>query len=189
MKSVGQKKKGKLSAHFGCSSHKAALQQLANFVDPRGYIDLLMDKARRKEMIDSAAEIERNRDAIKIMLDITRTLARQGLAMRGSSEKNEGNSIFNQFEQLLSRQVPSFKRWLADAPKRPHAARYLSPKSKNEYIKISLSYRILPIIYKLRMSVSNKYLFTTTNSDLAEMTAELTAAELQPGQIFDNIEQ
>ncbi|CAB3989752.1 zinc finger MYM-type 1-like [Paramuricea clavata] len=87
-------------------------------------------------MIDSAAEIERNRDAIKIMLDITRTLARQGLAMRGSSEENEGNSNFNQFVQLLSRHVPSFKRWLADAPKRPHAARYLSPKSQNEYIKL-----------------------------------------------------
>ena len=38
------------------------------------------------------------------------------------------------------------------------------------------------------MSVSNKDLFTTTNSDLEEMTAELTAAELQPGQIFDNID-
>jgi hypothetical protein len=38
------------------------------------------------------------------------------------------------------------------------------------------------------MSVSNKDLFTTTTSDLEEMTAELTATELQPGQIFDNIE-
>jgi hypothetical protein len=38
------------------------------------------------------------------------------------------------------------------------------------------------------MSVSNKDLFTTTNSDLEEMTAELPAAELQPGQVFDNIE-
>jgi hypothetical protein len=41
---------------------------------------------------------------------------------------------------------------------------------------------------QLRMSVSNKDLFTTTNSDLEEMTAELPAAELQPGQVFDNIE-
>ena len=31
-------------------------------------------------------------------------------------------------------------------------------------------------------------IFTTINSDLEEMTAELTAAELQPGKIFDNIE-
>ncbi|CAB3997316.1 Hypothetical predicted protein [Paramuricea clavata] len=100
-KSVGQKKKGKLSAHIGCSSHKAALQQL---------IDFLMDKARRKEMNDSAAEIERNRDAIKIMLDITRTLGRQGLAICGSSEENEENSNFYQFVQLLSRNVRSFKR-------------------------------------------------------------------------------
>jgi hypothetical protein len=38
------------------------------------------------------------------------------------------------------------------------------------------------------MSVSKKDVYTTTDSDLDEMTAELTAAELQPGQIFDNIE-
>ena len=79
-----------------------------------------MDIARRKEMIDVAAEIERNREAIKIMLDITRTLARQGLALRGSREENEANSNFSQFVRLVSRHVSSFKRWLDDAPKRPH---------------------------------------------------------------------
>ena len=31
---------------------------------------------------------------------------------------------------------PSFKRWLDDAPKRPHVAKYLSPKSQNEYIEL-----------------------------------------------------
>ena len=74
MKSVGQKKKGKLACHFGSESHKAAFQQLANFADQRGHVDLLMDKAHRKEMIAAAAEIERNRAAIKILVDVTRTL-------------------------------------------------------------------------------------------------------------------
>jgi hypothetical protein len=136
MKSVGQKKKGRLASHFCSASHKAALQQLANFVDPRAHVDFMMDKARRKEMIDAAAEVERNREAIKILLDITKTLARQGLALRGSSEESEANSNFNQFVELLSRHVPFFKRWLDDAPKRPHSAKYISPKSQNEYLKL-----------------------------------------------------
>ena len=104
-----------------------------------------MDKARRQEMIENAAEVERNREAIKILLDITRTLARQGLALRGSSEENETNSNFNQIVQLISRHVPTFKRWLDDAPKRPHAAKYLSPRTQNEYIKLlgeDVSYRV-----------------------------------------------
>ena len=73
MKSVGTKKKGKLSAHFGSASHKAALKQFAHFVDPRTHVDVLMDKARRQEMIEIAVEVERNREAIKILLEITGT--------------------------------------------------------------------------------------------------------------------
>ena len=76
MKSVGQKKKGKLAAHFDSESHKAALQQLANFADQRGHVDLLIDKAHREEMIPAAAEIEHNREAIKILLDVTKIPAR-----------------------------------------------------------------------------------------------------------------
>ncbi len=68
---------------------KLHCKQLANFVDPRAHIDFMMDKARRKEMIDATAEVECNREAIKILLDITKTLARQGLALRGSSEESE----------------------------------------------------------------------------------------------------
>ena len=52
------------------------------------------------------------------------------------AKKMKGTVSFNPLVQLLSRHVPSFKRWLADAPKRPRAARYLSPKSQNEYIKL-----------------------------------------------------
>ena len=145
MKSVGKKKKGKLSAHFSSTSHKAALKQFAHLVDPKTHVDALMDKAHREEMIENAAEVERNREAIKILLDITRTLACQGLALCGSSEENETNSNFNQIVQLISRHVPTFKQWLDDAPKCPHAAKYLSPRSQNEYINLlgeDVSYRV-----------------------------------------------
>lgn len=162
MKSVGLKKKGKLAAHFSSGSHKAAMQQLANFVDPTGHIDLMMDKTCRKEMVEIAAETERNREAIKIMLDITRTLARQGLALRGSSEENEENSNFNQFVKLLSRHVPSFKRWLDDAPKRPHTAKYLSPKSQNEYIKL------------LAADISNRVTEAVNKSEIWSVIADTT---------------
>ena len=58
-------------------------------------------------MIATAAEIERNKEAIKILLDVTRTLVHQGLVLCGSAEEHEVNSNFNQFVQLVSRHVPS----------------------------------------------------------------------------------
>ena len=82
------------------------MQQLANFAD---HVDLLMDKACQEEMSAAAAEIERDREAIKILLDVTRTLACQGLALRGSAEEHEVNSNFKQFVQLVSTHVLSFK--------------------------------------------------------------------------------
>lgn len=61
IKSVGTKKKGKLTAHFGSASHKATLQQFAHFIDPKAHIDVRRDKGRRQEMIE-IAEVERNRE-------------------------------------------------------------------------------------------------------------------------------
>lgn len=131
MKNFGLKKKGKLAAHFSTGSHKAAmLVQLAKIVGPTGHIDLMLNRTRRKKMVEIAAETERNKEGIKIMLDITKTLSQQVLALRGSREENEENSNFNQFVKLLSRHVPSFKRWLDDAPKRPQTAKYHSPNSQ-----------------------------------------------------------
>ena len=87
-------------------------------------------------MIEEEAELQRNREAINTLLDITRTLARQGISFRGSSSEKDGNGNFRQITSLVARHSPSFKRWLDDAPKRPHRVDYLSSRSQNEFLDL-----------------------------------------------------
>lgn len=87
-------------------------------------------------MIEEEAELQRNREAIKTLLDITRTLARQGISFRGPSSEKDGNGNFHQIAFLVARHSPSFKRWLDDAPKRPHRVDYLSSRSQNEFLDL-----------------------------------------------------
>jgi hypothetical protein len=87
-------------------------------------------------LIEEEAELQRNREAINTLLDITQTLARQGISFRGSSSEKDGNGNFRQITSLVARHSPSFKRWLDDAPKRPHRVDYLSSRSQNEFLDL-----------------------------------------------------
>lgn len=69
-----------------------------------------------------------------ILLDITHTLARQGLAFRG--DMNEENWNFNQLVLLISRHNPAMKRWLDDNKFRKPNVIYLSHDSQNEFIDL-----------------------------------------------------
>lgn len=69
-----------------------------------------------------------------ILLDITRTLARQGLAFRG--DMNEENGNFNQLFLLISRHNAIMKRWLDDKKCRKHNVTYLNHDSQNEFIDL-----------------------------------------------------
>ena len=100
-------------------------------------INLLLDKNRRNILVEEA-ETQRNREAIKILLDIARTLARQGIAFRGSLLEKDRN--FRQIVNLLERHSPILHRWLADAPKRPHKVDSLSSRSQNEYLELLANY-------------------------------------------------
>ena len=126
----------KLSQHFASSGHKAALNAFLAFQNKSSHVDLLLDKERRKVLIEEEAEMQRNREAINTLLDITRTLARQGISFRGSSSEKDGNGNFRQIASLVARHSPSFKRWLDDAPKRPHRVDYLSSRSQNEFLDL-----------------------------------------------------
>ena len=74
-------------------------------------MDIQLDKAKRAAQIQEPEDLENNRKVIHILLDIARTLARQALAFRGDMEE-DGN--FYQLVLLVSRHVPSLKRWLTD---------------------------------------------------------------------------
>ena len=87
-------------------------------------------------MIEEEAELQRNREAINTLLDITQTLARQGISFRGSSSEKDGNGNFRQITSLVARHSSSFKRWLDDAPKQPHRVDYLSSRSQNEFLDL-----------------------------------------------------
>ncbi|XP_065673671.1 uncharacterized protein LOC136090728 [Hydra vulgaris] len=83
-------------------------------------------------------EQEFNRKAFGILIDVTRTLGRQGLAFRSHKDKEnesqDGN--FYQIVLLLSRHNAIIKRWLSDKNMRTHHVTYFGCQSQNEFIDL-----------------------------------------------------
>ncbi|CAB3979543.1 zinc finger MYM-type 1-like [Paramuricea clavata] len=71
------------------------------------HIEVLWDKEVRSQMVDDKKLLQDQREVISILLDISRTLARQGLAFRGNENEDDGN--FCQIVGLMSRHVPRLK--------------------------------------------------------------------------------
>ena len=140
MKGRGKSKQGKLSSHFASSSHKASLDALAAFQRKLQHIDNIMDKEQMKLCIEAEAEKQRNREAIKILIDIARVLARQGLSLRGHGSESDANGNFHQLVLLVARHSPSLRRWLDEAEKRPQRATYLNWHSQNEFLELLSDY-------------------------------------------------
>ena len=133
-KSCGTKNRGKLVKHFSSQSHKRALLSYAHFSKTSGHVDALLDKTKRSALIQEEEDLQQNRRIIEILLDITKTFGRQGIAFRGHGDDKDGN--FNQMVKLLSRHCPELKHWLNTSRMRPYHATYLSPQSQNEFIEI-----------------------------------------------------
>ncbi|CAB4012637.1 Hypothetical predicted protein [Paramuricea clavata] len=131
MKSVGKNKQGKLAQHFSLQSHKASLAAYCHFLKKTEHVDIQLDKAKRATQIQEAEDLECNHKVIHILLDIARTLARQALPFRGDSNE-EGN--FYQLVLVVSRHVPSLRRWITDKRMNPYHATYLSAQSQKEFI-------------------------------------------------------
>ena len=93
----------------------------------------MYDKRKRAVEIQKEKEVIQNRKVIEILLDITRTLGRQGLAFRGDIEEN-GN--FFQLLKRVARHSPTLKSWLDDKYSRPHHVTYSSPESQNIFIEL-----------------------------------------------------
>ncbi len=71
---------------------------------------------------------------ITILLDVARTLARQGIAFRGDGDDKDGN--FQQITRLVSRHNPALKNWLESKDAKPFHTTYMSGKSQNEFIQL-----------------------------------------------------
>jgi hypothetical protein len=134
MKSRGTAKKGKLAEHFSSESHKEALSAYVSFCYPLGHVDVMLDKAVRNAKIQEAKDKQENKEVIKILLDIVRTLAHQNMAFRGDGKEEDGN--FCQIVRLVSRHCPLLQRWIESKRSRSYHVTYMSPESQNEMIQL-----------------------------------------------------
>ncbi len=130
MKSRGANKSGKLSIHFSSESHKEAVQAYLRFKDPFHHIDAIVDKAARKAKIQREKENIENKENMKILFDVAKTLAQQDIAFRGDGIEDSGN--YRQIVALVARYCPACQNWLNSREKRKGKVTDLSPESQNE---------------------------------------------------------
>ena len=134
----GSQRKGKqekLNKHFSSKSHKSSLQDFVNFCQGDGHIGVLGDKEVRSQyVVGDEKLLQDQREVIPILLDISRTLARQGRAFRGNENEDDGN--FCRIVGLMSRHVSSLKGWIDSRAKRKYKTTYMGPESQNEFIKM-----------------------------------------------------
>ena len=132
-KSCGTKKQGKLAAHFSSEAHKSALFSYAHLAKASGHVDVLLDKVKRSALIQEKEDLQQNRRVIEILLDITKTLGRQGIAFRGHGD-DDGN--FKQIVQLMAKYCPELRHWLNTTRMRPYHVPYLSAQLQNKFIEL-----------------------------------------------------
>ena len=70
-------------SHFSSDSHKEAIWSYTYFSDPLCHIDIMMDKSARKLKIQEEAHKLEDLEAVKVLIDVAKTLARQDIAFRG----------------------------------------------------------------------------------------------------------
>ena len=133
-KSCGKVKRGELATHFSSSSHKSAMLAYAHFVKTSGHVDVLLSKTKRRALIQEEEDLVRNRKVVEILLDVTKTLGRQGIAFRGHGDDKEG--IFNQIVMLMAKYCPELIYWFNTSRMRPYHVTYLSAQSQNEFIEL-----------------------------------------------------
>ena len=102
--SKGIGKPGKLEKHCSSKPHTAALTSFFSYSVTDGNVELMLSKKLKLREIQKQKDIIQNREVIKILLDVARTLARQGLAFGGGKKDENGN--FMQLVNLMARHCP-----------------------------------------------------------------------------------
>ena len=133
-KSCGTKKQGKLATHFSSEAHKCALFSYAHFAKAFEHVDVLLDKVKRSTLIEEKEDLQQNRRVVQILLDITKSLGRQGIAFRGYGSDDDRN--FKQIMQLMAKYCPELRHWLNMTQMRLYHVAYLSAHSQNEFIEL-----------------------------------------------------
>ena len=118
MKSRGVNKKGKLALHFSSESHKAAVNAYVRFCNPACHVDALLDKDVRKAKIDEERQKLENKEVVKILLDIVKTLSRQDS------------------KALVARHCLLLEQWINCRQSRSYHVTYMAPEPQNEMIEL-----------------------------------------------------
>lgn len=84
-------------------------------ISPDGRIDVSLNKNVRQNLLRKKQKNECHR---RILLDIVRTLGRQGLAFRGASDGENDNENLKQRVNLVCRRNPVLKKWLEEISSR-----------------------------------------------------------------------
>jgi len=90
----------------------------------------LLNKKHRENAKNFSKQKEYHNAVIRILFDVSRTLARQG----GDGDEKNGN--FYQIVLLISRHNSTMKTWLNDSSFRRYHSTYLSHDSQNEFIHL-----------------------------------------------------
>lgn len=139
---------GKLEKHFSSKTHRASLNDYITFVENMN-IDIQLEKQTRHNLLKEQEELIINTESVEILLDIAKTVGRQGLAFRGDTEIN-GN--FQQVVQLVGRHCPNFKQWLSNRYGQPHKVSYCS-----QVLKMNLLNQQLITVITSEMMSYRKY--------------------------------
>ena len=98
--SLGRNKEGKLVSHFTSESHKTAMMDFIRFTSTSSHVDVQLNKEKRACLLAEEKLRQQNTEVITILLDVARTLARQGIAFRGDGDDKDGN--FQQITRLVT---------------------------------------------------------------------------------------
>ena len=134
MKSRGSGNPGKLSEHFSSKAHNAAFRDYVNFMSNNSHVDSLLDTEVRAKAVQLQEDKENNRAIIKLIIDLCRTMARQGISFRGT--QSDADSNFAQLLSFTSRHCPKLKQWINDKHNRAYKVTYTSPQSQNEFLSL-----------------------------------------------------
>ena len=85
----------------------------ANFFQKSSHVEVLLSKKKGMELIQQKADMLQNRKIVEILLNIAKTLGRQGIAFRG--EASDQNGKFYQIVHLIARHCNDLKQWLNNA--------------------------------------------------------------------------
>ena len=98
------------------------------------HVDSFLDTEVRAKAVQLQEDKENNRAIIKLIIDLCRTMARQGISFQGT--QSDADSNFAQLLSFTSRHCPKLKQWINGKHNRAYKVTYTSPQSQNKFLSL-----------------------------------------------------